>query len=334
MRRESFRGVKKVLLWAVVVVIAILTLPGLIALAWVPSCAGCHEVQAEKAIESPHFEQGVGCRSCHEGQGAWSRIAFNERVMYGMVLHVLPARQPVRAIQNDSCLSCHGQDAGKSVEAENIDREIKAEDIDAGIISSEGLRINHEYCAKDIRCSSCHGGIGHPFSTEWQPRYAMDSCVSCHETQTARQITDCEICHDGRMGKNRSSNSTFAVVHGPDWEQSHGAGDWNTCSPCHRNSMCARCHGDLVPHTGLIVTQHGAVASNSNNKCTTCHRNEQFCNDCHGIQMPHPSGFLKAHSQVTRERGEESCLKCHKRADCDTCHAGHVHPGGPALWNF
>jgi hypothetical protein len=313
MKTERYRNSIKIAVWTVFVAFALFMLPAIVSLMWVPHCSNCHETQEEKLAESVHSKQD--CRSCHQGEGLGRKIAFDQHVMYSMVLNLMPQRTSTRAVQNDSCLSCHQQEVGK------------------GVISNEGLRIAHEACAEGIRCNSCHGGIGHPESTVWQSRYAMDTCLACHEKNSDVALTKCETCHDGRMRRSRSSTSTFAVVHGSDWEQSHGAGDWNTCSPCHTSSLCAKCHGSLVPHTSQIIFQHSAIARDPQNKCRTCHRSQTFCDGCHGMEMPHPGGFLKAHSQVVRDKGEDACLKCHARMDCNGCHTGHVHPGGPNLWN-
>jgi len=302
----------RIVVWVVVVSAAICALPALIGSFWTPSCSGCHGEHLSLLEASPHKDQD--CRSCHEAPGVAGRLGLNYRVMYGMVLRTLPARDGLFSVPNVSCNACHSEAIG------------------SGTISNEGLRIDHKTCAKNRLCVSCHGGIGHAVSTAWESRYAMDDCISCHVRNTSLTEDACETCHDGRMKRSRSSSSTFAIVHGPNWEQSHGMADWNTCSPCHSSARCGSCHGELVPHDRFIIGQHGHAALKSDNKCDTCHRDPAFCHDCHGVEIPHPDAFLKTHKEETQRHGEDACLKCHLKLDCNNCHVGHVHPGGPKLW--
>jgi len=231
-----------------------------------------------------------------------------------MVLPLFPGQDLTRTIQNDSCLSCH------------------ASNFEDGVVENRGLRINHATCAADMRCTVCHGGIGHPGTNEWESRYAMENCVACHATDIADAPYNCETCHVGRLEDNRVLNSVFAVVHGPDMLYTHGVGDWNTCGPCHSQEMCAACHGGMVPHDAFIIRDHSQEALRADNQCASCHKNESFCDDCHGMEIPHPDGFLIVHASETDMLGEDSCMRCHARSDCDICHAGHAHPGGPGMW--
>ena len=305
-------GLLKLTVWIIAGVAFVLLLPGAIGMVWAPGCAGCHGMQVEAREDAAHSR--ATCVDCHATQGAWGRIGFNQRVWYSMVLPIFPGQDVGRTIQNDSCLDCH------------------ASVFTGDITENRGLRVNHETCAADMRCTVCHGGIGHPGTTEWESRYAMETCIGCHSRTESRPSIACETCHDGRLEDNRVLNSVFAVVHGPDWETTHGVGDWHTCAPCHPDEMCGACHGGMVPHDEFIIRDHSQVANDPNNLCDSCHKNEFFCDDCHGMEIPHPDGFLITHAAETEELGEQSCVRCHAQSDCDICHAGHAHPGGPQLW--
>jgi hypothetical protein len=76
---------------------------------------------------------------------------------------------------------------------------------------------------------------------------------------------------------------------------------------------------------------HGKEAASADAKCSSCHKDQEFCNSCHGLEMPHPTNFLKIHASQTKKLGEKTCLNCHIKKDCDTCHDAHVHPGGAGL---
>ncbi|MCL2680083.1 MAG: hypothetical protein FWF11_01200 [Coriobacteriia bacterium] len=305
-------GLLKLLVWLCTGLLLLLLLPGAAGIVWAPGCSGCHGTQTYNLQESAHTD--VDCRSCHATQGTWGRIGFNQRVWYSMLLPLFPGQDITRVIQNDSCLQCHDQV------------------FDGGIAQNRGLRVNHEECAQDVRCTVCHGGVGHPGTSEWESRYAMENCIGCHASLTSRPSLACETCHDGRLGDNRVTNSVFAVVHGPDMLYTHGVGDWQTCAPCHPDEMCARCHGGMVPHDAFIIRDHSREARRPDNQCAGCHKNEFFCDDCHGMEIPHPDGFLIVHADETDRLGWDMCLRCHARSDCDICHVGHIHPGGPKMW--
>jgi len=273
-------------------------------------------VQTEKLEATVHSRNT--CLSCHAASGTFGQIAFNQRVWYTMVIPIMPGQDPTRAVQNDSCMSCHG--SGQR-------------NITQGTVTNRGLRVNHEEAAQGMRCSSCHGSVGHSGSTAWESRYAMESCMTCHSADLEGTTTvSCNLCHVGSLDTNQNPNSVFAVVHGPDMLYTHGVGDWNTCAPCHSQQMCAACHGEMVPHDGFIIRDHSQVANDPNNQCASCHQNQSFCDDCHGMEIPHPDDFLLHHAAETDKYGEDACYICHLSRDCTTCHDGHVHPGGPGMW--
>ena len=313
MNTRKKNTLQKSVMWMLIGIMVALVFPGVIGITWFPRCESCHLEQSESQEGFVHKDGS--CISCHGGSNLKGRVLFRQHVMYSMVVPIVPTREPARAVTNESCSGCHD--------------EVFAE----GVVSNDGLKVLHKDCAKDKRCIICHGGIGHPESTEWKSRYAMDDCLACHEKNTLPTLTKCDDCHDGRMRRTRSARSTFALVHGSNWEQSHGLGDWSTCSPCHASTMCARCHGALVPHDNSIINEHGKEALSAGNKCAGCHRDQMFCDSCHGMEMPHPQGFLKIHKLESDTLGEAMCLRCHVIEDCTSCHRGHVHPGGPKLWN-
>ena len=311
MKKRTSKSLK-LTVWILAGLLALLLLPAGVGVVWAPGCAGCHSRHPEKLETTAH--SNVSCTSCHATEGTFGRIGFNQRVWYTMVFPIMPGQDPTRAVQNDSCLSCHANVFGI-------------------VVDNRGLRVNHATCAEGMRCSACHGSVGHPGTTGWESRYAMESCMSCHSADLEGTDTvACETCHSGALGDNQNPNSVFAVVHGPDMIYTHGVGDWNTCAPCHSVQMCAACHGDMVPHDEFIIRDHSQVARDPDNLCASCHQNQSFCDDCHGMEIPHPDDFLINHAAETDRLGEDSCYVCHIVRDCTICHDGHVHPGGPMMW--
>ena len=294
-------------------VLALLALASILAAGVsTPRCTNCHEDVAVRAQDSPHRD--IACLDCHKGATPIQRIGFRMTVLYGMRLHLIPVTESSAKVVNASCESCHDVMSLSGTQTNN------------------GIVISHKTCADGQWCIKCHASVGHPSDQIWASRYAMDACLNCHTQQQVDATSGCSLCHDGRFnGLPTAAASTFGVVHGPNWQTTHGLGDWNTCRSCHASDFCARCHGGLVPHDVTIVGTHGRTARLDASKCDTCHRDERFCADCHQIEIPHPDGFLSQHSQITAQRGQQICNNCHVQMDCDNCHRAHIHPGGARL---
>ena len=306
----------KLTVWMLAGLALLLLLPAGVGVVWAPSCSSCHLQPTEKLAETAHSRNT--CISCHAVPGTFGEVAFRQRVWYTMVIPIAPGQDPTRAAQDSACLECHSSGS---------------RDITSGTVDNRGLLMNHDDGVAGMRCSTCHGSVGHPGSTAWESRYAMESCMTCHTAGLEDATTvSCDLCHVGDLGDNQNPNSVFAVVHGPDMLYTHGVGDWNTCAPCHSQQMCAACHGEMVPHDNFIIRDHSQVANDPDNLCASCHQNERFCDDCHGMEIPHPADFLINHAEETDRLGEESCYICHVVRDCSICHDGHVHPGGPRMW--
>ncbi len=316
--RAKLRALK-IITWVIVILAVLAILPAIAATAGTPACSNCHtdEVKAQK--QTAHAN--VDCTACHEGSTGITRWAFRQTVVYGMVLKIVPLSGTQAGIPDASCVACH--------ESGTIGTGAK------GLVTANGLHIEHADCSKGQTCVSCHGDSGHTVPDEMTTRYTMDACVSCH-SENQIDSSDCKSCHvdspeKKSLDKAGISASTFSVTHGKDWKQMHGTGDQTTCSACHESKDCARCHGPLVPHDRYIVSMHGKAAADPDNKCGTCHTDEKFCSDCHGVEMPHPSNYLKVHAADAAGAGEKKCYNCHAKSDCTTCHDAHVHPGGATL---
>ena len=275
-----------------------------------PNCSGCHTDVAESHAALPHAE--VACISCHGGTSRTGRIAYRLVVMYHMRMPFLPFVGDTAAVDSTRCTQCHDRGAQPA------------------LVASRGIRINHRACTEGLQCVLCHGGVGHELTERWASQYSMNQCLRCHLRKNVYSEAGCEQCHDGQFDPLvRTTRSSFALVHGANWQQTHGMGDLQTCAGCHQSSVCARCHGELVPHDSrTIIAQHGRVAKDPQNQCASCHRQQAFCDGCHGIEMPHPDGFLQEHSTITRKLSQAVCDRCHLTSDCTACHHAHIHPGG------
>ncbi|MBN2404161.1 MAG: hypothetical protein JXE06_01120 [Coriobacteriia bacterium] len=273
------------------------------------ACGACHTMSpyTEALQESAHSD--IACYECHLPAGAWDWPAFKTHEVLGMYpASIIKARLDGAATMTSrtACLKCHS--------------EVLEDVIEAG-----GIRIQHDSCAPEGSCDSCHSTVAHGESTRWILEPAMEDCIGCHRDEKAP--TTCDLCHAGKTTAERLSRGSWAITHGPEWETTHGMGDLRTCDACHDDKKCASCHDIKLPHPMDFGSTHPAVALENPESCETCHDSVALCDACHGISMPHPEGFLSEHSKIATGTDDAVCIRCHKEADCVRCHVAHTHPG-------
>lgn len=267
-------------------------------------CTSCHSTELRAATQAGAHAK-VGCKSCHLAPGMLGEVAF----ALGRPVHSYrsTARTPDRdsaAVPDSRCRVCHGE-------------AIKI------VLTSNGVRINHQACAATVACTDCHSTAAHGATVRWVRSYDMDSCLECH---VKNDRVSCDLCHQGERPDHRVKFASWTVTHGPGWKSTHGMGDMVTCTACHRENDCADCHGAGVPHDAKLLENHARLASSPQARCATCHA-DSFCTGCHGVKMPHPGNFTRQHvaSSVSKT---DLCKRCHADSDCTECHVKHIHPGG------
>lgn len=269
-------------------------------------CVQCHEMTSGQQASGTLAHEAVDCTTCHAGSTLTERTRFAFYQTFGMQVTLVSVRDSViSSVPDTTCIGCH--------------------DGLGAITESRGLRILHDTCGEGSRCVSCHSPVAHPDAVRWPTTYAMERCLDCHGAREAAR--SCETCHAGRITQLIPATGTFPVTHGPNWESTHGMGEMSTCSTCHADDFCGKCHGLGVPHSPRFVSLHGPVAKSPTSKCLSCHKTP-MCESCHVYEMPHPLSFTESHSEIVATDGEEQCRYCHDPRDCVTCHDMHVHPGG------
>lgn len=299
----------RVVLWVVAGMVLLASAAVAVTAVTLPGCGGCHARDGFAEATQKQAHRSIDCVICHVPAGIPARLAFAQRVVFGMAIPIGGGPERARADVGDTaCLSCH--------------REV----LD-GITEARGLRVLHKECSKGRQCTDCHSTVAHGDATRWARIPQMDDCLSCHTaTRAAKQ---CDSCHTGRTDRDLlSTRSTWAVTHGKNWRVTHGQGDWDTCGACHPRDYCSRCHGDVsLPHGEGFLRVHGRQAKAEPKACQSCHK-QSLCQSCHGLAMPHPAAFTPRHAQETERLGRDACRRCHQDADCQDCHTKHVHPGG------
>jgi predicted CXXCH cytochrome family protein len=307
---------------ALAAVVLLALLPAAIGLVWAPgNCIGCHATAAGNRTGPAAVHAQLDCRACHAGTTGSAGIVFREKQWYQMMLRLVPATDSAHAgVTSVRCRTCH------------------ATTLDAGTVTANGIHYDHAQCDSDRDCIGCHGASAHaPAPDAYVRSYTMDLCLDCHLQKRYFEVGDCSVCHadDETVRAEQSdgtrSASTFSATHGPNWKTAHGMGDQAICRACHATDFCEPCHGPGVPHSEYFLSSHGAVATASDNKCTTCHTQTDYCDSCHGTPMPHSKQFKLDHAATVNADGETMCLNCHVRDDCTACHTGHTHPGGTDL---
>ena len=300
----------RILAWSLAGLVVLLTVLMGVTAAALPGCRACHDSKTfvTETRTSAHSE--VECTQCHVQPGVAARLTYAYNVVFGMALHLAPAGSgQIATVTDSTCLSCH-------------------EAVMKGIVTADGISVDHAQCSKGRMCVDCHSDTAHGTAVAWPKTVNMNQCLDCHAADRVRD--DCTTCHSERSARQRVRTGEWAVTHGPNWEQTHGMGDWDTCAACHPADYCVRCHGLPLPHDEAYIRSHPAQALEQPKDCAVCHK-QAFCDGCHGLEMPHPTLFTPAHSFIVERQGSRVCMRCHVQEDCDTCHVRHVHPGGATL---
>lgn len=276
-------------------------------------CGACHSAQASELAASGHA--GTGCYSCH-APGV-SAIAFKGAEITRMYPRALIGQKPSGAVAETAraaCESCHDSMTAAVGTTEG----------------STGIRIAHASCADEATCDSCHAPVAHGVAVRWKREPVMEDCTACHQDESVS--VDCDTCHTEREKADRLEAGPWQITHGPNWKSTHGMGDLKSCSVCHPDDYCVRCHGSVIPHAASFGREHGQAAVEARDKCMECHQQAAYCDSCHGVEMPHPEGFIKTHAEEAETVSNPQCVRCHTVEDCGLCHERHTHPGGANMF--
>lgn len=306
MKQPTLDVRQRFVIWLVVLLPLVVLISGTYFAVAQPGCVSCHARNTQFAAATRKASHsGVECVACHVAPNPVDRFSFGFRQMFHMMLPVVSGKgRDWAAVDNARCLACHKQ-------------------IETQIVSANGIRIDHQSCARGAQCTDCHSTVGHGTAATWVRTYDMETCLACHVSKAS---TKCDVCHDDKDSTTRISTGTFAVTHGKQWRTTHAMGNTATCSVCHTAAKCEKCHGAGLPHDKEFLGLHSKIAADPAAKCFTCH-DTRFCTDCHGIEMPHTQAFTRGHAAVAKS-DPNLCKRCHADPDCTKCHETHVHPGG------
>lgn len=236
-------------------------------------CEACHRFVEDRALPSM-----TTCRNCHRRQGASERCT---------VCHLSNKDGRVRTRYPSGVL--------KDINHTQLFKSKHA----------AAARANRRYCEschQPRSCLSCHGGKLRPMAIhggDYISRHVQDArrnqprCSSCHRSQTF-----CLGCHQRTGVGTETRGSMF------------------------RPTTDRRFHREAFTGMATGPGHHGHAARRNMRTCTGCHR-EQTCIRCHGTRgrgragfSPHPPAFgLSSKCRSLSARNQRVCLKCHPPGD-------------------
>ncbi len=247
-----------------------------------------------------HLERGVDCAGCHAMRGAGEVLP---RMASCMGCH---AKRKV----SNRCVTCHLAEKDGRLRTrfeEGVLKpsgSLKADRHDRSFARGHAsvARTEKRYCESCHQPSSClagcHAGTRRPASIH------PNDYVTLHVIEARREPTRCRSCH--------ASQSFCLGCH-----QRVGVGK-ETARSGFRPDTGRRFHPAGFATLQAGPGHHGRIARRNATSCSSCHR-EETCVRCHGTRSlgrggfsPHGPGFAgSAKCRALSARNQRVCLKCH-----------------------
>jgi DmsE family decaheme c-type cytochrome len=302
-----------------------------------PTCAECHEEEAEGAKASIHGKVVTdpaldGCALCHAGGDA----------------HVKAMQDGTKAPRSGfpaapDCLLCHG-----------------------GVPARHGKTMPSFAARKEAACTACHRAHEDGAAARARKGLGPFDDAAALERAGAKPLKSaaCDACHDAPVKGLAATSHGKALAHlGED-----------ACVACHGNGSL---HAESGGAARLVLSTRGKDAAAQAALCLRCHekdapdhardfaaspysRDGKSCATCHGIHRPAgkaPEGpsFRSLADAAARAKpvGSARCAACHAaphpglaksrhaplvaatRGGCESCHgngSAHADTGGRVEW--
>jgi hypothetical protein len=229
----------------------------------------------------------------------------------------------VSKLMPDKCVMCHTKDEpnfcsechhGKQVDY-TFDAAQPWAQQHPKAVDKSGLKSCLSKCHAVKFCADCHTASKVFPASHKQPYWTHPqtptvtkygsvaaSATAVHSVVAQKSTEQCEVCH--------------------------GPGGVNA-------PFCAACHKVEMPHTKEFKQFHSKTGRQDPKVCLNCHNWPQLCSNCHHVGASTTTPWLKVHGTSVTQNGAGGCVaKCHKQADCVSCHsarkvvpASHKAPG-------
>jgi hypothetical protein len=264
-------------------------------------CGECHQAQQRRKRSSLKFSHRLHgevperCLHCHD--------PANESAALGM----LPRADRCRAchqafFENRRCDACHASLADGRLATRLENGTLLPRGGHGGQDHGPGWRDQHGGAARSLgencrschtsrSCDGCHQGVLRDFEIHpagWElshpgpARAGLMDCDSCHRDQSG-----CLGCHrQAGVAESSEKRPRNMRLHPAGYEDNHAADarrNLRSCTACHAEGDCIRCHGAAGIGEGV---------------------------------RPHPAGF-KQRCRLLRQRNPRPCAKCHTQGDLE-----------------
>jgi len=240
-------------------------------------CAACHQRRQDGRFGLPSMS---ACRGCHQRTRATDRCGG---------CHLTEKDGRLRTRFSTGKLKPSGSIKG-AAHTRTFDRNHAA--------AARGNRRYCQTCHQQRDCLRCHSGTLRPLRIhvgDYATGHAVDArlnktrCSGCHSTQSF-----CLGCHQRSGVGHESSSGAFrpttgrrfhkpafvAAKRGPGHHAHAARRNLRTCSGCHRESTCIRCHGTRQRLRGGF-SPHGPGFRSSSKCRMLAARNQRVCLKCH-----------------------------------------------------
>lgn len=147
------------------------------------------------------------------------------------------------------------------------------------------------------QCVKCHAGaVGFQSGPPLFP--PMATCLGCHEHRQEFARGECGTCH--ALGDLRMLKPISFMSHDAAWMRRHGdeaRSNGAMCAQCHAQTQCDSCH-DSTRRLGPAMAAPEKVDRS----------------------FVHRFDFVSRHALEAQSQ-PGSCVTCHVRTECDSCHA-------------
>ena len=302
------------------------------------ACMKCHSVFLGT--------QGKKCVSCHKladiGRVTTTGVRMEQNIARGKAaFHHL--------FQEDSCLSCHTDHAGKGADktvrpfshnmlpGKNINQCMTCHQRPA-----DKLHENNK-----LECSQCHSGdrwrpaaLDHTKYFRFDKEHKPD-CAACHKTNNYKEYT-CYGCHEHSPEKIQKEHLKAGIYSYKNCLLCHISGDKEEAKGILQSIKDGHTSGNVIAGkdygqlTAYNKASHNLLNRQNMNNCISCHQspfdrlhqnNNQECSQCHSRDRWRPATLDHAGYFRFDNEHKPDCATCHQNNNYReyTCYGCHEH---------